>query len=117
MDNWRWLVVRYDWYTQSYVAFLTAACFMTILQGPAHLGKLPLPGQLLLQALLSLGIDREDAVAVTRESQGDASILDALPEQQEVVLGVLLFPEEGLGDGAGGIIDRSHQGQVGAAAF
>ena len=28
LDNWRRLVVRYDWYTQSYVAFLTIACFM-----------------------------------------------------------------------------------------
>ena len=31
LDNWRRLVVRYDWYTQSYVAFLTIACFMTTL--------------------------------------------------------------------------------------
>ena len=31
VDNWCRLVVRYDWYTQSYVAFLTIACFMTIL--------------------------------------------------------------------------------------
>jgi transposase len=30
-DNFRRLVTRYDWYTQSYVAFLTIACFMTIL--------------------------------------------------------------------------------------
>ena len=28
LDNWRRLVTRYDWYTQSYVAFLTIACFM-----------------------------------------------------------------------------------------
>jgi hypothetical protein len=25
------LVTRYDWYTQSYAAFLTIACFMTAL--------------------------------------------------------------------------------------
>jgi hypothetical protein len=31
LDNWRRLVVRYDWYTHSYVAFLTIACFMTLL--------------------------------------------------------------------------------------
>ena len=31
MDNWRRLVVRYDWYTQSYAAFLTIACFMMVL--------------------------------------------------------------------------------------
>jgi transposase len=31
LDNWRRLVTRYDWYTQSYVAFLTIACFMTVL--------------------------------------------------------------------------------------
>jgi transposase len=31
LDNWRRLVVRYDWYTQSYLAFLTIACFMTLL--------------------------------------------------------------------------------------
>ncbi|HZA21560.1 MAG TPA: IS5 family transposase [Dehalococcoidia bacterium] len=31
LDNWRWLVTRYDWYTQSYVAFLTIACFMVAL--------------------------------------------------------------------------------------
>jgi hypothetical protein len=30
LDNWRRLVVRYDWYTQSYVAFLTITCFMTM---------------------------------------------------------------------------------------
>ena len=28
LDNWRRLVTRYDWYTESYVAFLTIACFM-----------------------------------------------------------------------------------------
>ena len=31
LDNWRRLVIRYDWYTQSYVAFLTIACFMVAL--------------------------------------------------------------------------------------
>lgn len=31
LDNWRRLVTRYDWYTQSYVAFLTIALFMTAL--------------------------------------------------------------------------------------
>lgn len=31
LDNWRRLVTRYDWYTQNYVAFLTIACFMTVL--------------------------------------------------------------------------------------
>jgi transposase len=31
LDNWRRLVTRYDWYTQSYVAFLTIACFITAL--------------------------------------------------------------------------------------
>jgi transposase len=28
LDNWRRLVTRYHWYTHSYVAFLTIACFM-----------------------------------------------------------------------------------------
>jgi transposase len=31
LDNWRRLVTRYDWYTQSYVAFLAIALFMTAL--------------------------------------------------------------------------------------
>jgi IS5 family transposase len=31
LDNWRRLVTRYDWYTGSYVAFLTIACFMVTL--------------------------------------------------------------------------------------
>ena len=31
LDNWRRLVTRYDWYTQSYAAFLTIACCMVIL--------------------------------------------------------------------------------------
>jgi transposase len=31
LDDWRRLVTRYDWYTQSYVAFLTIACFMVAL--------------------------------------------------------------------------------------
>jgi transposase len=31
LDNWRRLVVRYDWYTQCYVAFLSIASFMTAL--------------------------------------------------------------------------------------
>jgi transposase len=31
LDNWRRLVTRYDWYTESYVAFLTIACFMVAL--------------------------------------------------------------------------------------
>ena len=31
LDNWRRLVTRYDWYTASYVAFLTIACFMVTL--------------------------------------------------------------------------------------
>lgn len=32
LDNWRRLVTRYDWYTQCYVAFLTIACFMFIIE-------------------------------------------------------------------------------------
>jgi transposase len=31
LDNWRRLVVRYDQYTQSYLAFLTIACLMVTL--------------------------------------------------------------------------------------
>ena len=31
LDNWRRLVTRYDWSTDSYVAFLTIACFMVTL--------------------------------------------------------------------------------------
>ena len=31
LDNWRRLVTRYDWYTHSYVAFLTIACIMILL--------------------------------------------------------------------------------------
>jgi len=31
LDNWRRLVTRYDWYTQSYVALLTIVCCMVIL--------------------------------------------------------------------------------------
>jgi transposase len=31
LDNWRRLVTRYDWYTESYIAFLTIACFMVTL--------------------------------------------------------------------------------------
>jgi transposase len=31
LDNWRRLVTRYDCYTQSYVAFLSIACFMAAL--------------------------------------------------------------------------------------
>jgi hypothetical protein len=31
VDNWRRLVTRYNWYTQSQVAFLTIACFMVAL--------------------------------------------------------------------------------------
>jgi transposase len=31
LDNWRRLVTRYDCYTESYVAFLTIACFMVTL--------------------------------------------------------------------------------------
>jgi transposase len=31
LDNWRRLVTRYDWYTDSYLAFLTIACFMVTL--------------------------------------------------------------------------------------
>ena len=31
LDNWRRLVTRYDWYTESYMAFLTIACFMVTL--------------------------------------------------------------------------------------
>ncbi len=31
MDNFRRLVTRYDWYTHSYMAFVTIACFMTAL--------------------------------------------------------------------------------------
>ena len=31
LDNWRRLVVRYDWHTDVYIAFLTIACFMTTL--------------------------------------------------------------------------------------
>ena len=31
LDNWRRLVTRYDWYSGSYLAFLTIACFMVTL--------------------------------------------------------------------------------------
>lgn len=31
LDNWGRVVTRYDWYTESYVAFLTIACFMVTL--------------------------------------------------------------------------------------
>ena len=31
LDNWRRLVTRYDWYAESYMAFLTIACFMVTL--------------------------------------------------------------------------------------
>jgi transposase len=31
LDNWRRLVVRYDWYTHSYTAFLIIACLMVVL--------------------------------------------------------------------------------------
>jgi transposase len=31
LDNWRRLVTRYDWYTESYLAFLTIAGFMVTL--------------------------------------------------------------------------------------
>jgi transposase len=31
LDNWRRLVTRYEWYTESYVALLTIACFMIAL--------------------------------------------------------------------------------------
>jgi hypothetical protein len=31
LDNWRRLVTRYDWYTESYVTFLTIPCFMAAL--------------------------------------------------------------------------------------
>jgi hypothetical protein len=31
LDDWRRLVTRYDWYTQSYVAFLTITYFMVTL--------------------------------------------------------------------------------------
>ena len=31
LANWRRLVTRYDWYTESYLAFLTIACFMVTL--------------------------------------------------------------------------------------
>jgi transposase len=31
LDNWRRLVTRYDWYAESYIAFLTIACFMVTL--------------------------------------------------------------------------------------
>lgn len=31
LDNWRRLVTRYDWHTQSYLAFLTIACCMVAL--------------------------------------------------------------------------------------
>ncbi len=31
LDNWQRLVTRYDWYTDSYLAFLTIACLMVTL--------------------------------------------------------------------------------------
>jgi hypothetical protein len=31
LDNWWRLVTRYDWYTESYITFLTIACFMLTL--------------------------------------------------------------------------------------
>jgi hypothetical protein len=31
LDNWQKLVISYDWYTESYIAFLTIACFMVTL--------------------------------------------------------------------------------------
>jgi transposase len=31
LDNWRRLITRYDWYTESYTTFLTITCFMVAL--------------------------------------------------------------------------------------
>jgi hypothetical protein len=31
VDSWRRFVMRYDWYTESYIAFLTIVCFMLTL--------------------------------------------------------------------------------------
>jgi transposase len=39
LDNWRRLVTRYDWYTESYVAFLTIACFRVLLQRAVSRGR------------------------------------------------------------------------------
>jgi hypothetical protein len=33
LDNWRRLVTRYNWYTESYIAFLTIVCLMVTRQG------------------------------------------------------------------------------------
>ena len=47
----------------------------------------------------------------------DAPAAHHLPEQLEVALGILLLPEAGPGDQAGGVIDAADQGEVGSSTL
>ena len=56
-------------------------------------------------------------MAVPVDGQGYPFGGQSIPQHQEVALGVFLVPEVGSGDGAGGVVYRTYQGEPGAATL
>ena len=88
-----------------------------LLESAAKLGRLLLPLQLLLEVPGVPGRALEDAMPITVEGQGNALASYGSLQKKQIALGVLLLPEQGIGDGTGGIVDGSHQSQIRAPSF
>ena len=87
-----------------------------LLEEAPDLGRSAAAGELLLQGGGLL--DRvEDRVLVAVYGHGDATAAHHLPEQLEVALGILLLPEAGPGNQAGGVVDAADQGEVGPSTL
>ena len=79
-----------------------------------HLGGQRLAGELLFQCHRFLRSGLEDLVTVAVEGKRHAAPAHHLTQEQEVTLGVFLFPEDGERNVAGGVIDRPHESEPGS---
>ena len=87
------------------------------MQRAADLGGGLRAGELLRQGQACLRIATEEAVAIRVDGGRDTVALNQPAEEQEVAMGILLWPKHGGEHGAGGIVDGSMQDQPGATVF
>ncbi len=86
-------------------------------EGPADLGGIGAPAQLLLQRQRGLFRSVEDAVVIGIDGDRYAVGRGDLAEEQEVARRILALAEDGPQDGAGGVIDGMKQDEGGAAVL
>src|SRR5450756_55870 len=85
---------------------------LQLLEQTAELGRLSSARQLLIQAQWPRGQGLEDAVAVPIQRQWTALGEHNVAEQQEVAMGVLLLPEQGVGHLPSSIVDGPQQTHI-----